>query len=775
MESSMAMIEVEANHRIKKAEHDATNHIKATQDELRRVQKELDTKTRTIAKMKKRKLGVAVTSPPAPVHVPAPDPALVPARVTEDSNGSSAMTTNSMQPAVSPAAATSNDKTSIQSKETKKSFTKSPSAKSSNQRVQKTQGRKKSVTPIFQCYDNVSNQKVAVHLLQHLDTISEKLLVKLKQRMKIREGDSNFSERNMDESKIRNLLHLFAFYKLEDSSTNENVPIHLFNNIHQWSSSYTTPTTEQQPSICILTIAKELISLVVNRGRELLKGDELNSNYHLESILLSLSTLYELCIINADVRISVRKWINDSFSRGKLVRNCHNRHTTSCMNTNTSSRVRGLSKMKMKRLDIATKHVKNIIPVRESNTDKSLYWDNGQCSLMCQNFMKCLSSLLIGTSISSTGTTIQIDRSLKCSKYDLDGSANSLESLKIQCATFLLMLTHDASQEGSNYNPSDERIWKVIFEYLFPAHDSSLASGSKDFFDVAITSIGERKQNSNINRQNFLRIMKDTNMEEANESMECERRKNDINKRIPSSLQLRLILFQLLYQIVRASKYVQAALFERKMNIRNPVFCDDVSLARRLYACVLDEIQLSLLPSLKEHIPAMSNDQMNEYHNMRNNQQLSLVWYMTRLLTKLCETKPGLTLMQTQMKVEGGIDFASGVAVFVDVLEFSVHALVQESRLNSKKLSSITTSCIAFFYQMLGYYHIKERRCVERLFVQVLSDSERLSNFQSICRTIVVSFPINSRRDEDSDHEEITRKMTKVILQELEDDVGSDL
>lgn len=369
---------------------------------------------------------------------------------------------------------------------------------------------------------------------------------------------------------------------------------------------------------------------------------------------------------------------------------------------------------------------------------KQFFWDDGQCSFMCQQFLKCLSSFIIGS----------VD-----SKLDLNDLAllNLVKSLKIHCIMFLLVLTHDAPREGCD--APFERIWQILFEHLFPTYDCN-ATHHGDYFGAL-----SARQSSSIHRQRYL--LTDENM--------GSQAANAIHTEMYNYVPYRILLFQLFYQIIRSSNHVRHGLFDTKMTTVNPAFRDDVTIARRIYAFLLDELQMSQIPLLRQHLSAPNCDE--GCNDVMISHVLSLTWYATRIFTLLCENKSGFTLIRTQMKVGIDVDSTPGVAVIVDLLEFAMDALVNETFVvnHHTQLNCIASSCVAFFYQLLRQCHddtkINGKEVEGTLFASILFDAERLSNLQSCCLRIFHFNTLDKDRDLIGD---ITKKRVRQLLQESE-------
>jgi hypothetical protein len=665
METSLVSIEAEATYRVDKAERDADNQIKATQDELRRVQKEVDAKGHTIAKMKKRKLSstTAMNS--------APNPTVHSGTITITTPDTNNM---QLQPLQSMGIVST------------RQFSPNQKAPKSN-----TNTKKKGKTTIYE-------NRVAIHLLRHFDLSSRYLST-------VFSTDENNHNREqkcqLDGLKIRNLLHLLIFERSEAIPTNNLIAIDS-DEVHHQNAN-------------ILTIAKELMCIIVKRSRDarvLLETENRNkvSNDHIKHLILILSILQELCSINHQTRSCIRKWI--IFEQDQHLPINGNYHTIAM----TSSRIRGLPKKHISNIQDVSIHIRNNMIFKGGSQFK---WNERQRSYVCKYFMSSISFFLVGIELSSVGNS----------------DMSKLQSLMIQCASFLMVLLHDVDVEGSD--GSSNMIWIEIFDNLFPQHN---VDSGRHWHCLSLVF----GRNNDFNRENYL-----------HERLESQS-STDSLEYLTTLLPVRVMIMKLLHQIILSSAQVRNALFERKMCLHNPVYREDVSFVRVFYASALDLLQLSLLPTMKHK--QKETDPQDLIHVQ------SFTFYIIRTLTVLCATNPGLTLIRTEMKVGDDMTSDSGVAVIGDVLDYSVLSLLHETKLDKKVLNQIVNSCIAFFFQMMGQG--MNRKKEGKLFVSILHDSDKLASIRTSCKMITNLFPINSNID--SSIGEMTKKRAKLILQIIE-------
>ncbi len=804
MESSMASIEAEANYRITKAERDASNQVKATQDELRRVQKEVDTKSLTIAKMKKRKLSTASVASSSAVNSDA-------TRTIAQAQAQAQTASQTPTSVVKSTAAFDNhlnwNSHSIDAPMlTKKASTNNVSPikheDATTTPLMKQSPRSTTVTPVQNIADRQhsnksilslskepasrSNDEIAKHLLLHLNMLSTQLsssptdMKQVEQRPNKTDDCNNisipmekeFDDSMLDESKIRRLIHLLT---IEKTQQQENSQLQTQNSSSKQDYFSSRTSTETVPSISITTLCKELICLIVSRLQLFFKrsknlkpqSSDINSSTLLSSILVPLSTLNEICFISSQARCCIRKWICDSHRNKTNFQNSftyetNNHFLPQITSYRTPIRIRGVSLSQRKKLEIASGQIRNIISSTQEeygSTGNITSWDDTQRTIVCHNFLSFLSNLMIGSS--------QLDA------FTLSALVTELgKRLQIQCMAFLLSLTHDCPREAPNsrIRTPCQRIWSLFFDHLFPIYDETNRNTSdqclKDFFSAA--TIGDN--NTSINRRNYL-IGKGRT---ASKGKALSKTSDNFQPNIISSdhLSYKVLLFQLLYHIFQSSKDAQRIVFERKMKSCR----DGVSMARVFFAVTLDELQINLLPILKQHNAPSTT--ANVHKKSTISQVTSLVWYMIRLLSLLCETKTGLILIQTQMKTgergraESNSDAASGITVLVDALEFSVHALIQDNSpgILKQHLNEITSSCIAFFYYLFSHYHKylespTQRRKEKNMFSLMLYDADRLPSFQSCCK-LIVSFnsPTTAM---DSIVGDVTKKRARIMLYQL--------
>lgn len=224
---------------------------------------------------------------------------------------------------------------------------------------------------------------------------------------------------------------------------------------------------------------------------------------------------------------------------------------------------------------------------------------------------------------------------------------------------------------------------------------------------------------------------------------------------------------QLLYHLVRSSEQVRISIFERNADTLNGKYGKDIVLARRLFAVMLDDLHMFLLPQMR----LLENHPRNDLNDERITDMLSLVCYTTQVIVHLCRNKDGQIMMQTQMKIgrsaeEVDSDSISGVAILVDLLESTLNALVLDSF--KSHLYSIINACIAFFYQLLAHNQEKVRVDGQRVqsFKLILSDAECIMSLQSCCK-MIVNYHSQHSNDRQLEQTGISTKRAHIILQTL--------
>lgn len=705
----MATVEAEANYRISNAERKAMNHIKTTNDELRKLQKENETKSLTIAKMmRKRKNSTMigdgnVSLVSSPMMVTEPTPIVH----TNDKVGRYITHVSPMQSKDEVSSSTTTTTTMMMKK---KSFLSNKTLYESHEYE----------TDNFTC-----NSQIALHLLHHFDNVNHILShingINSEHNEAATSVESNHDSQSIiDETKIRQLLHLLA-------SSNGCI---------------TTAVQNKKKYVSINIIVKELVCLITIRGTEMLKkSDKRHFEYRLKFLLLSLSTLNEICTVVSEARNFMRKCICNSNKVDNSLNGTKNEASPSSFLSCTTDRIEGLSSVQSERLKSSVGNIRKTMKVPLKGHDiTKCSWDQDQISSVCLEFFNCLSRFMFGSMFD----------------YDKDAKITStmrqlVKSLKDSCSMHLLILTCDAPREGTNCG--SERIWQLLFEVLFP-----LSNCSEGIF-TALSS-----QFYSISRHNYLKTYENNDME----SQAPSAKGLDIQDFLPN----RILMFQLLHQILRSSKSVRYQLFQMKMNniSATNIYHENVTIARNLCAIMLDELQMHLLPALKQHVLRSNTTDTSQegYKYDFGDQLLSLTWYIIRLLILLCESRHGLQLIRTQMKVGDDLDSPSGVAVIHDVLAFVVDTYVQDHSilLNHTQLNQITNSCITFFYHLLKQFNdpTKGKDCSESQFVSIISDSERSSSLESYCRMVIHFQSIDPYK---SFADEITKQRARIILEQF--------
>ncbi len=708
----MVTVEAEANYKISNAERKAMNHIKTTNDELRKLQKENETKSLTIAKMMRKRKNSNImngdggngTLVSSPMMVDEPSP-----MVYTNNNNQGGRCITHVSPMQSKDEISSSSTTMIK----KKTFL-------SNKKLYESHEYE---------IDNVSyNNRIALHLLNHFDNVNHKLSHITGTNCKHNKATTSVASKNhdsqsiIDETKIRQLLHLLA-------SNNGCIS--------------TAAVQDKRNYVSINVIVKELICLITIRGSEMLQNsDKRQYENHLKFLLLSLSTLNEICTIVSEARNFIRKCVCDSNSTDNSLNDTKNNgDSQSSFLSCTTNRIEGLSSVQTERLKSSISNIRNTmkVPLQGHDFTKGS-WDQDQISSVCLKFFNCLSRFMFGSMFD----------------YDKDTKITStmrqlIKSLENSCSMHLLILTCDAPREGTNRG--SERIWQLLFEVLFP-----LSNCSGDIFTASSSQV------YSISRHNYLKTNENNDME----SQAPSAKGLDIQSFLPN----RVLMFQLLHQILRSSTSVRYQLFQMKMNDTNAtnIYHDNVTIARNLCAIMLDELQMHLLPALKQHVLRSNTTRTSTegYEYDFGDQLLSLTWYIICLLILLCESRHGLQLIRTQMKVGDDMDSPSGVAVIHDVLAFVVDTYVQDHSilLSHTQINQITSSCISFFYHLLKQFHdpTKGKDCSESQFVSIISDSERSSSLESYCRMVIHFHSIDPYK---SFVDEITKQRARIILEQF--------
>ena len=561
-----------------------------------------------------------------------------------------------------------------------------------------------------------NNGRLALHLLQCFDNITKHIRHSNDDEIVANINNNDRVDYNQilyhDETKIKHLLQMFA-------SNNTIVGTNI-DDIHTTSS---ISTFDVNRHLSILVIAKELVCLIVARSMSL-KDNKSSQANNLRSFLMSLSTLYEICMVNAQVRESLCLWMCDNTNdEQQLTR------------TSTTTRIRGgLTPDQRTKINLSMMNLSNTIPTGSNNENVDFIWDEVQRKSICQDFLVSLSSMINGM----TDTLFDTENTI---------IMNLVQSLKVQCVMFLLIMTYDTPREGST--STCESIWKVLFDHLFNRIDSTKPC-CDGLFNL-LSSINDGDEN----RYNFI-IEKQT-MNVRN----CLPAKNLDN--FPS---FQVLMFHFLNRMMHSSQYVLKSIFETKVDAVNPSSRDnDVIIAKLVCAVILDELQKNCMPKITRHLSSSQNTNgQSQYHIV---QALTLAWYSVRCLTLLCESKSGCIILRTQMKVGNDLDAVSGIALIVDLLEICLDALQQEVRSNLRTyFIKITSSCVTFFsYLLRQHEHDATERRGESQFITILSDAERLSNLQASCRMIVHFHPINSNIEFVGG---ITKKRARTVLQGLD-------
>ena len=703
LESSLAVIEAEANHRIQKAERDAANELKVTKDELRRVQKEVDTKMLTIAKLKKRKWSI--------------------------SGGSGKTTSSPMNTTTSRKFTEQLEESNIHvefidTSSTKKISTVSPlhdKDRIGNTSISKSQPSFKATQNVTRNENKINSQsQFASHLLSYFEIIYSKIFGSTKDKQLSTKENENVNKLHVDVFKLRHLLQIYA----TEEPTEMNSTTHANN-------SSRTP--------CILSITKELICLFVARiqydGKKQLDFDL----SRLQIMFLSLSILHEICTINAEARQHLLNLVC-TFDNGSYFHGVES-HTL-C----TSSRIRGLSSKQKRALLDSSRKMRNLLPDSQGDRSNVNFWNETHASETCHHFVKSLIAVICSIN-----------------PFHVDADSKSVESslknsLSAKCASFLMSITHDVKTDAATNHAAstsyEQKIWMHLFDHFFPtleSHDEKGKDGDNDFFFQTIL-----RKSKAISRQNYLL-----------KNQACLRnQENDVAQDLDENVSWRMMLMQFLCHLVSCSKTVRKTIFERKVITINPNFKDDTLFARRLFSVLLDDLQTCLLPQIK----LLRSDSTSNRNGDRINDLLSLIYYVSHILVLLCETKQGRIMMQTQMKVgqshENVVsDSISGVAMFVDLLESTLYALVLDQF--KQQLCDIVSNCFTFFYMLLGHNQEKIRMDGQKMksFRLILSDAERLRSLQACCKMVVNYHSHNL--DKKFLGVEVASKRAKIILLNL--------
>jgi len=541
----------------------------------------------------------------------------------------------------------------------------------------------------------------------------------------------------------------------------------------------------------------------------------------------SLSLLHELCTVSAEARFYIRKWICDYHhhrhprkdnSNGKATtssknHNNNNNHRTSNIATSspfhTSARIRGLSKKQMQQFNHhVAQQFKNVsMPCNENDennndNDNDSYeeQDRIQYEGICSDFFQILYYFIMLGSSTRTRASIGTIINLQKEGDDL------IKLLSIQSVKFLLVLICDVPKHTRLHHHNDEKdnmsIWSILFNYCFlqmdvdvimsnssSEHENDKRCGCNVMTALLLGNDHVIGRQSYLLQKNIIPTSKENNQQLSSKSASTIIENNSVssNNNKFQHLSLRLLMMQLLDQILSSSIYIRCISLRESANLvlcTNPAYREDVTLERLIIANILDKLQILILPLLKNH------HNINKSITLENIDHIaSLSLCMIHVIVLLSETATGINLLRSQMKVgpydtnsnDSNEDAASGVTLLVDLLEYSIRLLMHhnESFVNINCWRNISHNVINFFTLLFRHVIENEKskgsnnletRAQESLLL-ILFDTERLRSFKLSCKVIVQSGHNKIGFDTFG---EMTIIRAKLLLKEIEEGMQSE-
>jgi len=369
----------------------------------------------------------------------------------------------------------------------------------------------------------------------------------------------------------------------------------------------------------------------------------------------------------------------------------------------------------------------------------------------------------------------------------------------------------DAATENNTEKSSSDALsvdlWSVILGCLLPRHPMHPSAtispsedsrcGDRDLISVLEADLGDaqtltfrrtypiflsgagRSEPNGIIAQDYQRNPEASRIGDAG-----ARYKEQIHS-LPDLILLKCSVLRLIGQFLRASPNVRHALFLSVSETVAP-FPQNTSLARRIMAATIDDLQGFVIPTLSASSCIRGRNSTNQDALLTH--ALSFAVDATRLMTLLCESDLGFTLVRTRMKTScqqcddtNITDASPGITVMTDLLLFSARALLRNDdyaqqtnrNLISTQWSQIVKETVVFFHLMLCQIQricrLEEKSLIT--FNAMMTEADRKDIFCSICQ-LLLQTPSCSKGGVIVSNE--TKHQVELILDEIAEEEEED-
>jgi len=558
------------------------------------------------------------------------------------------------------------------------------------------------------------------------------------------------------------------------------------------------------------------------------------------SVEFILSMLHQICFQSTEARSSVQRWIcqSCSSSNAPIMKSAHSTTSDDVYEPSvfpkknekkrnggddltpsfatphrTLSRIRGISsKQSTLRIISATLNMKDVlamgagIDVGGEDLDSlhgrgDIIWDAQHRNMICQKFVKILSSLIVGKN------KVQWKEiSLSSSSYKRQRIPSLVQMKSMALLQVWLNGCPQERTDADNYPPpltayEEQNSWIIWMNHLLVPWSTKLECGNNDKFEssnfhwidlISVIEIqstipgtrpvgrrqylqwteGEEKDASDEEPGKFSRAEDSCAVAMQNESIQgmCvdalppnshHKYKNAhpslINE--SSDFPTKCSVIQLVEKLICSSSCVRRLLFNNTLYRENPNLRKGVTGARRIVASILDDLQGLILPYMSTYSKLLRNDECNNDERVLMESILFLCINETRLIATMCESVSCYTLMRTLMKVrsvgeaENG-DSEAGVAIMIDVLECCVRVLIRDEHDVEMGKSEISHQWNSIVNNILSFLHLVSchtQECVSNTrserkykadhtsFTSIISGVNRINALCSSCIMIADS------------------------------------
>ena len=428
-----------------------------------------------------------------------------------------------------------------------------------------------------------------------------------------------------------------------------------------------------------------------NEKGESSASDAPNLSHSWLSVWKIILILQELCIVSSEARSQVRQWMCSSNVQLKKSGKASDKRS---ITSSILRRVCSLSSRQHEILSLAENKLR--IAVMKDVSEENL--DHQEKSYISMNFIKKLFMLIMGKIEGIDKEDTEIILSIQC-----------------DCVVLFQTLAHDSCSycDVQMVAEGDRKVWDVLFDHFVFGRNA----GPKNSYDDDIISILERHSSQYYHRSDSIQ-----GEDEHNTKLECRK------------LSLKLFILQLIQKLFISSEHVRFELFRHKVD---NTF--DATLSSRLIAVVLRDLEAYVLPLIRAH---------GSRPSIESHVGLTLTWglKMTQILTLLSDVKGWVNVaanLCTKKKDKVESKAQIGIQIMLDVLEQSVISAMQ---VRKKCVSShftddllkwrlLISSSLAFFHSVA---HFEEHKNTQnKRIIPFMTEVEVLHRFHTSCRLII--------------------------------------